>query len=364
MESTTEQRELLSSMVQSLRYSEWDEAEELISAIRNNLPSDDVAAILQRNVGFLRQRGVIEPVAIGDLQLAFSGSQASGVDDELGDAGSSEQDERMAGYEAEQQGREEAMQGHRYIRQEHQQRQALPDQLKTYERWIHLFGTWPNVAADRQLEEAHGYGQVAGAQAGRWDQGLWRKMSTIGLSPAEESQLSQHSAEGESVSVRINWHPALQIQSAGEEESPGPRIALVPAEVTKLQEVTELITAQESGETGRWVEIVNSIPDLTDGSDEDGSLEPSYRFESARYPMHTVQTVTAFEDSPLSRVITDYREAARAVIHQGIPPIDILGHHGVEVELFFRDRTSEDKYSVGNWASEVLQYFHRESASD
>lgn len=378
-------------MIQSLRFSEWAEAEELIAAIRNNLPTDDVAAILQRNVGSLRHRGALWPVAIGDLQVAFSGPQASSVDgefsvtgpsthddessltglskhdDESSVFGPSEQDETVAGNEeGEPSVREEAIRGHWRIGADLQRHQALPDQLKTYERWIHLFGTWPNVAADRQLERAWGRGRATGAPAGDWDQGLWRKMSALGLSPDGGPQLSRHSSEEEPVNIRTNWHPALQIHLIEEEESQRPRIELVPAEVTKLQEVTDLIAAQESGETGGWVEIVKSIPDFPDGTDgtdgmdgsgEDGNLEPTYRFESARYPLHAVQTVTAFEDSPLSRVITDYREAARAAIHHGMAPIDIMGHDGVEVELFFRDRTFEDNYSVGNWASEVSRSF-------
>jgi hypothetical protein len=77
---------------------------------------------------------------------------------------------------------------------------------------------------------------------------------------------------------------------------------------------------------------------------------PSYHQVS---PLYGIQTLVAQDETPLSKIIVGYRDAARNLISNGANPTDILGSDAIDVELFFRDRGSDDQFTVSNWACEV-----------
>ena len=348
-ESQTGQREVLSSLLQSIQYSDWTDVEELIGAIRNNLPPEAITTILQRNASSLQLRGDFLPVPIGELQVAFLASQDTSTNlRPATSAGQSEDSHNIV--EAEMIDREfEATQKSYGGSQILQSRiQTHYDQLKAYSRWIDLFGTFPSLESDRKLERTPTSNQENLRKPSEWDEGLWRKTTRLRVSGPESSTMIQRTWEADLIEKRRGWHPALQIQVSPDDNA----VELPPG--LNLEEVTTLIAAQESGESGGWVEIYRGIAGANqEAGKADPGIEAPYHFEYTRHPLYHVQTATALENSPLSRVVTDYRDAARKAIAQGMSAIDILGHDGIAIELFLRDRTSDDEFTVSNWASEV-----------
>ncbi|KAI1617040.1 hypothetical protein EDD36DRAFT_461902 [Exophiala viscosa] len=73
---------------------------------------------------------------------------------------------------------------------------------------------------------------------------------------------------------------------------------------------------------------------------------------------YSIPTLITQEETPLSNVITKYRNSASGLLAHGASPIDILGDVVIDVELFFRDRMVTDISSVCNWASEVWRSFN------
>jgi hypothetical protein len=89
-----------------------------------------------------------------------------------------------------------------------------------------------------------------------------------------------------------------------------------------------------------------------------GFLDMVQLQQSHRVPIHFVQSSVVLEDSPLSRVYTDFRDAARQLIAGGTPLTNILGSADyTNVDLFFRDRQSQDPFSASFWACEMLKSF-------
>lgn len=80
--------------------------------------------------------------------------------------------------------------------------------------------------------------------------------------------------------------------------------------------------------------------------------------QSHRIPIYFVQSSVVIEDSPLSRVYTDYRDAARQLIAGGAPLEDIMGSPDyIDVDLYFRTRQN-DNFSANFWACEALKSFN------
>ena len=74
-------------------------------------------------------------------------------------------------------------------------------------------------------------------------------------------------------------------------------------------------------------------------------------------PVYLIQPLVVVENSTLSRVYTDYRDAARQQIANGTSVESIMGPEFVCVDLFFRDRTPNDPYTVCSWACELVKPF-------
>lgn len=70
-------------------------------------------------------------------------------------------------------------------------------------------------------------------------------------------------------------------------------------------------------------------------------------------PLWTIEVLNFYEDSPLSRVFTDYRLSVRQQLTEGVLATSILGGDEVEVDLFFRNRHIGEPYTVSTWACEV-----------
>ena len=82
-----------------------------------------------------------------------------------------------------------------------------------------------------------------------------------------------------------------------------------------------------------------------------------------RLPVHLIQSLVIIENSPLARVYTDYRDAARQMLAEGTPSIEVTGPNFTEVDLFFRDREPRDFYTASTWASELSKAFGSDGVS-
>ena len=75
----------------------------------------------------------------------------------------------------------------------------------------------------------------------------------------------------------------------------------------------------------------------------------------ATVPTYLLQSRLAHEDSPLSKVFTGFRDAARQMIATGTPPLDIINGSSVICDLYFRERFPSDGFTCSSWASEVCR---------
>jgi len=87
------------------------------------------------------------------------------------------------------------------------------------------------------------------------------------------------------------------------------------------------------------------------------SLEEFTVRSSATIPMFLIQSRLAVEDSPLSKVFTGFRDAARQMVATGTPALDIVNRTDVVVDLFFRDRWPTDGFTCSSWACELCRTF-------
>ena len=162
--------------------------------------------------------------------------------------------------------------------------------------------------------------------------------STSDLSPMEDVNYESFHEPNRGSS----WHPALRISV----KSP-------PA---------SLLGPERSGElyaTPGYVEVFGNLP-FSSSIASAGYSESiqSQQMLNYRLPIHLVQPIVVIEDSPLSRVYTDYRDAARQLIASGAPLVDILGPQDyVNVDLYFRERQPNDPFSANFWACETFKTF-------
>jgi hypothetical protein len=77
-----------------------------------------------------------------------------------------------------------------------------------------------------------------------------------------------------------------------------------------------------------------------------------------RIPRHLVLPLTIPDDSYLSRVYTHYLQGAKQMLESGFPRAHVLGGNDeVAVDLFFRNRTEDDKFDCASWACEVFRSY-------
>lgn len=77
----------------------------------------------------------------------------------------------------------------------------------------------------------------------------------------------------------------------------------------------------------------------------------------ATIPLHLIQPRIVIEDSPLSKVYTGFRDAARQMIATGTPAADIVNSTDVALDLFFRERELFDAFTCASWACELCRSF-------
>lgn len=87
------------------------------------------------------------------------------------------------------------------------------------------------------------------------------------------------------------------------------------------------------------------------------SLEEFTVRSSATIPVYLVQSRLVLEDSPLSKVFTGFRDAARQMIATGTPALDIVNGSDAVVDLFFRERWPSDAFTCSSWACELCRSF-------
>ena len=75
-------------------------------------------------------------------------------------------------------------------------------------------------------------------------------------------------------------------------------------------------------------------------------------------PPHLVMPMVVQDDSPLSRVYTDFLNGGRQMLAEGVPLRDVIGiDDSVDVTLIFRSRRPQDKFDTCSWASELYRSF-------
>jgi hypothetical protein len=87
------------------------------------------------------------------------------------------------------------------------------------------------------------------------------------------------------------------------------------------------------------------------------SLEEFTVQSAATVPVYLIQSRLVIEDSPLSKVFTGFRDAARQMVATGTPVLDIVNGDDVVVDLLFRDRTLNDGFTCSSWACELCRSF-------
>jgi hypothetical protein len=87
------------------------------------------------------------------------------------------------------------------------------------------------------------------------------------------------------------------------------------------------------------------------------SLEEFTVRSSATIPVYLIQSRLIIEDSPLNKVSTGFRDAARHMIATGTPEIEIVNGTDVVVDLFFRERWLTDGFTCSSWACELCRSF-------
>ena len=150
------------------------------------------------------------------------------------------------------------------------------------------------------------------------------------------------------------WHPALRIHiSSGSTLQLNPR----PRSISSSSLWRDPDNPSPSNLPSSHVELFGNFTSAT-GLATSGFSDTVQLQQSHRIPIHFVQSSVVVEDSPLSRVYTDYRDAARQLLAGGAPLSEVMGSSDfVNVELYFRGR-QDDPFSANFWACEALKSFN------
>ena len=177
----------------------------------------------------------------------------------------------------------------------------------------------------------------------------------LSASPSDEGSGSPVAASPLTPSFRgSSWHPALRIHvgtSSASETSRRPR-SVSSSSLWKDPESPSLRNLPSP-----HVELFGNLTTPA-GAFASALSDTLQSQQSHRIPIHFVQSSVVVEDSPLSRVYTDYRDAARQLIAGGTPLSHVIGDLDfINVELYFRSRRN-DPFSANFWACEALKSFN------
>jgi hypothetical protein len=87
------------------------------------------------------------------------------------------------------------------------------------------------------------------------------------------------------------------------------------------------------------------------------SLEEFTVHSAATLPVYLVQSRLNLENSPLSKVFTGFRDAARQMVATGTPVADIIEGTDVVIDLLLRDRRTTDGFTCSSWSCELWRTF-------
>lgn len=215
---------------------------------------------------------------------------------------------------------------------------------QTYDRWLKYFYAQQPV---------DGASNPVDFETDFESQALEYERETTGLKGLAGAGYS-NSAQGlmlppplaQTAEQRRFWHPVLRIIAPSETVTP-----------TSATSTARLDIRKQSSPTANQmdsVEIVRAFPVIPSDHHTKVQIEKiAYTVHRSVFPLYAVQPLCVIESSPLSRVILDYRNAARSYISDGNSALDVLGHDGIDVTLVFRNRDERDEFSTANWASEV-----------
>jgi hypothetical protein len=107
-----------------------------------------------------------------------------------------------------------------------------------------------------------------------------------------------------------------------------------------------------------YVEVFGNLPMssavMTNGYPRKVQIQQLCHF---RIPIYLIQSLITFDDSALGRVYTDYRDAARHMLANGVPNSEVSGPDFTAIDLFFRDRVPSDPHTASFWACELCKTF-------
>lgn len=120
-----------------------------------------------------------------------------------------------------------------------------------------------------------------------------------------------------------------------------------------------LYQAMQANETSHVVELFGDLRALGGSNSRQyhTSLGEFTVQSAATVPAYLIQSRLVLEDSPLSKVFTGFRDAARQMIATGTPALDIIEGNDVVVDLLFRERTPIDDFTCSSWACELCRSF-------
>jgi hypothetical protein len=130
-------------------------------------------------------------------------------------------------------------------------------------------------------------------------------------------------------------------------------------EAPKIRRHPSIYNAMQVHNYSPVVEIFGDLRELKGSNSRQyhTSLEEYTMQSSTTTPLYLIQPRLVLEDSPLSRVYTGFRDAARYMIATGTPAMDITNGKDVVVDMFFRERRPSDAFTCASWASELCRSF-------
>jgi hypothetical protein len=231
--------------------------------------------------------------------------------------------------------------------------QELANRLNEYERILYLVRSSQDIGEIHGLVEALKIQDVGGRTSDLEDavQSSSAEGSAMIISPTSSvaSSLSPESSKALSNPLSVatfstSWHTqseTVTLRSRSQsirQETPG---------------------AQERAPQQVHLELFGNIPISCSSLITPYTVSPE-RQEAAKVlvPEHLIQPLWNSDNSPLSKVFVEYRDAARRLISEGTSAQEILGPDFVSVDLFFRGRQPADAFNVCSWACEVSKGFY------
>ena len=362
------QREMLSSLLQSIRHSSEKEYQDLIQCIRSGAAANQTAACIQENARVLRLQQKSSPTAseLDDLLDAFStmlhdrdaSTQQSPIKPSLSvsthvgpqtafivspqfqvanDTFLSSNSARVALHQAYER-------WDRYC-QTQQQAQRASDTMNTIgdlDRLDPMSNDFSGMPFQNDM--------------GLLGQSQWTSMPRSAVVDEQSSLMSSYNAATNDNPYL--WPSALRGLSSSDmtNSSASPTIYRLD-DRGQLQSTHAAFVANQPSikpQLEEYIEILRTLPAGNPETPDGGLSSHQYKFQVAKFALDSIQSRLSYEDAPLARAITDFRDAGRRFIAEGNPPAEVIGNdNDIDVSLLFRERTEVDGFNVSTWACEV-----------